>query len=537
MKKIISLVLCMIMSLSLVVCVSAADFSDLAAEHWAYENVMTLVKEGTINGYEDGTFKPSKTVTRAEFVKMIGKWDKKIEGPFSDLSSNHWGYEYLVWSGLEADNGYIYPDKAMARADIINLIWKRNGSPENSDAPSAISSQGTNKNATSWAYTIGLVQGDDGLNLRLDNPVTRAEAATLIIRSRTLVNSDNKVDFKDIVSKNVMEQVYYSTGLFNKEYNPDATVTYGELARAAMTIGAAGKSIYYGAGTVNTKDLFEHEYTKDLYALSSMVWGLDHYSESVIDTPVTVQDALSGLMYGFMRRGAKPFDIGVTDCYFSDCVDAESTTFENMFLSYAAINGIKISAGSKLGATKKATMSDIVTLLISMDREFGLEIGYIGDTMYNVETNKDMNSFPANYGDYKSILEGVPASVYNMKQSGTSAESYYKVASELSFVFAGYLREVESLAKNKYGASVTFMYYPSLCYAENNKIIFVAKGILNSESSANLDTILADVVKEKTGVTVQPGQEFFVAFETYNLLTDITLPYTEAYVKDVFIAD
>ncbi len=73
------------------------------------------------------------------------------------------------------------------------------------------------------------------------------------------------------------------------------------------------------------------------------------------------------------------------------------------------------------------------------------------------------------------------------------------------------------MAKNKHGASVTFTYYPSLCYAENNKIVFVAKGILNSGSSANLDTILADVVKGKTGVTVQPGQEFYVAFETYNM--------------------
>ena len=73
MKKIISLVLSLCMLMTLTICVNAASFTDLASNHWAYDNINTLVSEGTINGYSDGTFKPSKSVTRAEFVKMTGK--------------------------------------------------------------------------------------------------------------------------------------------------------------------------------------------------------------------------------------------------------------------------------------------------------------------------------------------------------------------------------------------------------------------------------------------------------------------------------
>ena len=219
MKRVISLLLTLSMTVSLGVIASAQGFSDLAKEHWAYQNVMTLVDEGTVNGYEDGTFRPSKTVTRAEFVKMIGKWDRAYDGTFSDLSPNHWGYEYIMWSGLEPDAGNIYPDKEMLRSDVINLIWKRNGSPKNDDAPYAISNQGTNKDATSWAYTIGLIQGDDGLNLRLNSALTRAEAATLILRARSVVAANKKFNFKDVVDEKLLKEDKLNKDAMQKQMN------------------------------------------------------------------------------------------------------------------------------------------------------------------------------------------------------------------------------------------------------------------------------------------------------------------------------
>ena len=105
MKKAIALLVTFLITASMMVVASATSFSDLAAEHWAYNNVMTLVSEGTVNGYEDGTFKPSTTVTRAEFVKMIGKWDRAYNGTITDLSTAHWGYDFIIWSGLEPENG------------------------------------------------------------------------------------------------------------------------------------------------------------------------------------------------------------------------------------------------------------------------------------------------------------------------------------------------------------------------------------------------------------------------------------------------
>ena len=49
----------------------AKDFNDLPSTHWAYQYVSKLSDEGTINGYEDGSFKPSNQVSKAEYIKLL----------------------------------------------------------------------------------------------------------------------------------------------------------------------------------------------------------------------------------------------------------------------------------------------------------------------------------------------------------------------------------------------------------------------------------------------------------------------------------
>src|SRR5690606_19873926 len=48
---------------------SVTSFKDMKG-HWAEKAVTNAVKAGYVSGYPDGTFKPNKEVTRAEFTKM-----------------------------------------------------------------------------------------------------------------------------------------------------------------------------------------------------------------------------------------------------------------------------------------------------------------------------------------------------------------------------------------------------------------------------------------------------------------------------------
>ena len=74
----------------------AMDFNDIDASHWAYTNVQTLVNDGTVSGYGDGSFRPNGTVTRAEFVKMLGLGSVTRPMAYADVAPQHWAYTYVM---------------------------------------------------------------------------------------------------------------------------------------------------------------------------------------------------------------------------------------------------------------------------------------------------------------------------------------------------------------------------------------------------------------------------------------------------------
>lgn len=52
---------------------SANPFSDVPANHWAYDAVNKLAQAGVVDGYADGTFKGDKTMTRYEMAQIVAK--------------------------------------------------------------------------------------------------------------------------------------------------------------------------------------------------------------------------------------------------------------------------------------------------------------------------------------------------------------------------------------------------------------------------------------------------------------------------------
>lgn len=543
MKRVITLILSLCLVMSMCVCVSAVAFSDLADNHWAYKNIMSLVNEGTINGYEDGTFKPSKTVTRAEFAKMIGKWDQKYEGTYSDLSAKHWAYDYVMWSGLDAVGSMIYPDMEIKRGDVINLIWKRNGSPKHDAAPSAITKQGTNPDAVSWAYTIGLMKGDDGFNLRLGGSLTRAEAATLIIRSREMVKTNATNNFVDVVDEELLKRTYNTLNLLGDEYDADRVLTYAELARMAIVFAADGGAVRINSNDQTTSDNkpvehFEHEYTKEFFILCQKVWGEDFYVPKNADAQATMQDAICAIMYGFVRRGTAPGDLGKQNDYYSDCKNISDTVYENMFLTYAKTHGVKLYANGKLGADELATVKKYSALLLQYNEIIGLAIAYNNGTKNNVRINTYLADYPANYKDFYNIISEIPSGVYDLKNSGVLAKNSYNAANQCAFVYNAYLAEVKSYVNKKTGYSIDYTFYPSASYRQNNRELFVARISLSNKddnvTDISADELFGDMIKFSVDKMVKPGSDFYVVFETYEPLMDIYLPRSAAYVKAVF---
>ena len=109
-KKIVSLLLAIAMLFSVRAVVCAADvpqqdypqrFWDVPKDHWAFSCIAELVNKGVLAGYEDGSFQPDRTVTRAEWAKIMvlaaGLTANDTQVYFTDMESfdkfieKHWG--------------------------------------------------------------------------------------------------------------------------------------------------------------------------------------------------------------------------------------------------------------------------------------------------------------------------------------------------------------------------------------------------------------------------------------------------------------
>ncbi|NLD49328.1 MAG: fibro-slime domain-containing protein [Clostridiaceae bacterium] len=73
-----------------------ATFND-TKNHWASGNIEEIVRYNIVNGYEDGTFRPDKQITRQEAVVMINRMLyrgplTKVANSFPDIKSGHWAF-------------------------------------------------------------------------------------------------------------------------------------------------------------------------------------------------------------------------------------------------------------------------------------------------------------------------------------------------------------------------------------------------------------------------------------------------------------
>lgn len=98
-KKTVAVILAVAMVLTMGIATSFAAFTDVPSTKSYAEAVNILNNLGIINGYEDGTFKPDNTITRAEVATIITNTFglSPINGAtvFSDVPADHWAAGYI----------------------------------------------------------------------------------------------------------------------------------------------------------------------------------------------------------------------------------------------------------------------------------------------------------------------------------------------------------------------------------------------------------------------------------------------------------
>ncbi|MBR5533707.1 MAG: S-layer homology domain-containing protein, partial [Ruminiclostridium sp.] len=107
------------------------EYSDVAANQWYNNAISTLSSAGIINGYEDGTFRPNAPITRAEFAKIAVSFFSYVEedyqGIFSDVTADQW-YALFVEAASELglvtgyEDGTFRPTKNITRAEACTIV-------------------------------------------------------------------------------------------------------------------------------------------------------------------------------------------------------------------------------------------------------------------------------------------------------------------------------------------------------------------------------------------------------------------------------
>ena len=106
-----------------------AGFPDVSIEAWYARAVNLMAMLGVIRGDPDGTFRPSDSITRAEFTAIITNFfGAKLEfgANFVDVGSEHWAYMYIgaaaamSWITGIGEN-YFEPERPITRAEVVTI--------------------------------------------------------------------------------------------------------------------------------------------------------------------------------------------------------------------------------------------------------------------------------------------------------------------------------------------------------------------------------------------------------------------------------
>jgi len=309
------------------------DFPDIKG-HWAEDHIRDFTAKKIIKGYPDGTFKPERNISRAEFaslmfrlLKLKNSTDNKDRIIMNEFESS-WAkdsLEALVDNGIidlsEYQNGYDV-NGAITRLEIAKMIIRslekdlvaKNLKSSTGFKDDNIIKDG-DKGYVLLAKRYEIIAGYEDGTFRPDNPATRAETVKMLSKRDDAVNIIKKenssssspkavIDFKlpeythtdktvefDWAARNA-KSLSWSLEKSNEDdiMNPVDLNQYADL----MTEGDAGqiqfkdKGIYSLVASARNARNQESSYSQtiDVYPVMDIQFGL--LKTAYIDTEVHV---------------------------------------------------------------------------------------------------------------------------------------------------------------------------------------------------------------------------------------------------------
>ena len=137
------------------------SFSDVDDGSWYATAINCLAGLGIVEGYGDGTFRPDRFITRAEFAAVCSRFDD-LSGyganPFNDVQAGSWSYGSILsaygkgWVNGYPDNSF-KPDATITRAEVITIVNRMLGRRfDLADVPDTLLTLYPDLKVSHWAF-------------------------------------------------------------------------------------------------------------------------------------------------------------------------------------------------------------------------------------------------------------------------------------------------------------------------------------------------------------------------------------------------
>ena len=279
-KRIVSVIMLLVLTLSVSVPALAAGYKDLEG-HWAKEYMLDLAEKGFMTGY-DNAMRPDANITASETLVLLSRFYKPSDAENALIQSD---YQAIVSGSVPASLSWAYKNLAVClAAGIITESELRSmnlGTEMNKEQLSfylvralQLTAEAQALSGASLAFTdaqmisekyrgsvaklvgIKIVGGDDAGRFMPQSPVTRAIAATMVSRALDYLNKNNKTLVVEAYSgMSRLEGIITSVGAGKLSIRPFDGLTreYTVSAAAQVTVNGEAKplnALYVGCSAV-----------------------------------------------------------------------------------------------------------------------------------------------------------------------------------------------------------------------------------------------------------------------------------------------
>ena len=475
-KKVLALVLAFACAFTMFAGAAFTDSADIKVDT---EVVDTLVSLGVVNGYDDGSFKPNGTVTRAEMAKMIyvlrtGNSDASAynddKTSFTDIGS-HWARGYIKYCqslGIIAgkSNTKFVPNEKVSAQEAAKMLLVTLG----------YDAQKAGLVGTGWASKTNALADENGLledvNTSFTSACPRQYAAQLIyntIFAPTVVLRDGvytNETYTGADNKTVGEKymgLKTSIGTLNgvvKESNKDTYKLTLTMTTANQKDSDKYKGDYVSSFTKVAKDYsaLTNRVVKVLFKASDEVYGVFTTDDSSVLNGVVNDYAINGGKLKFDGTKYTILNQGVTTGNDQEAkVTEDNTATQKTITRYVT----DATAATKAADVKTVLNDDDKVISMDVTKYMVGKVSYVGKDYVNVVYKAGFGV--ANFSGYSKLdKDSCNSDVSGLKKDDYVIITNSKVNSKLDAVKADVVEgKITSTRDNKNDIRIDNNWYTS----------------------------------------------------------------------------